>query len=313
MIRTDLQPLTEETAPVADQTQSVLADLATRAQTPTVYDPDQHDVAVTIDPTDGEGRPIDLDGYRTNPRRATASRTVADAASFLAYLQRHDPLPVEVDSSGNGPDGRPPRATGVYEPDSRPVTIWADDRQYRFTGVLNDHTAEVPGWRDHTIRLQLSHDEDWTAWACRSGHPFTQEEAAEHVEALLHTVIEPDAADLLEIVSSLQLRRNMVIGQMVNLRSGATQITYSDEDQVSAGRDLSRGTLEVPGRIMFRVPVFIGSPPVDVWARFRYRQNGRVLRVSYQIERQSAVIRAAFDGTVAEIARTGRPVLLGTP
>lgn len=290
---------------------AVLADLAERAQAPGSVNPDNHEVLYTISP-EGEPHVLDFEEYRSTPRRTRAARTFADAASLLAYLRRHDPRPEQEDSAGATASGYPSRFTGDPDPDARPVTLWADESRRQITAVLDDSYGGSPGWAQHTATLQLEHDEDWVKWTRRNAQLMDQETAAEFVEDLLHTVVEPDAADLLEIVSTLQIHRQMVVGQTVRLNSGATQITYSDEDNAGAGRS-ETGTLTVPNRIVIRVPVFVGAAPVEFTARFRYRQQGRALKVAYIIDRLRLVERDAFAKVVAEVVAAGRPVLFGTP
>jgi hypothetical protein len=288
----------------------VLADLAERAQIAETLDPDGSPL-YTVGP-DGHAHILDGEAYRTSPRRTKAARTFADAASLLAYLRRHDPRPETEDSAGATPSGYPSRFTGDPDPDARAVTLWASERQKSVTAILDDSHNGVPGWAQHTATLQLEHDEDWLKWTRRNAALMDQETAAEFVEDLLHTVVEPDAADLLEIVSTLQIHRQMVVGQTVRLNSGATQITYSDDDTAGAGRS-ETGTLTVPNRIVVRVGVFVGAAPVEFSARFRYRQAGRALKVAYIIDRLRLVEREAFAKVVAEIVEAGRPVLFGTP
>lgn len=288
---------------------AVVADLAAAAQGSEEVDPEG--LPVFTVGADGFPHLVDADHYRTAPRRTRVARTFADAASLLDYLRRHDPRPEQEDTSGATAHGYPSRFTGDPDPDARPVTLWADERKHTVTAVLDDHLADTPGWAQHTATLALEHDEDWLKWTKRNAQLMDQESAAEFVEDLLHTVVEPDAADLLEVVSTLQIHRQMVVGQTVRLSSGATQITYSDDDTAGAGRS-ETGTLTVPNRIVIRTPVFAGAAPVEFSARFRYRQQGRALKVAYIIDRLRLVERAAFEKVVGEVVSTGRPVFFGT-
>jgi hypothetical protein len=195
---------------------AVAADLAVMAQGFDQIDPDGPPV-FTVGP-DGRGHVVDVDDYRAAPRRTRAARTFTDATSLLAYLRRHDPRPETEDSAGATASGYPSRFTGDPDPDARPLTIWANERTRQIVAVLDDAHNGQAGWAGHTATLQLEHDEDWVKWTRRNAQLMDQESAAEFVEDLLHTVVEPDAAELLEIVSSLQVHRQMVVGQTVRLQ-----------------------------------------------------------------------------------------------
>lgn len=292
---------------------AVLADLATKAQHVTELDGEAGPF-FTVD-SDGEARLVDVEAFRAHPRRTVATRQFADVPSLLAYLQRHDPRPMEADSSGNTILGHPSRFSedfGAADPDEGPVTVWASEKSRSVTAVLDDSTASTPGWGGHRATVTMERDEDWVKWVNRNNQLMSQEPAAEFIEDLVHTIVEPDAADLLEIVSTLQIHRQMVVGRTVRLSSGETQISYSDEDAATAGR-AGQATLTVPNRIVLSVPVFVGAAPVEVSARFRYRQVGRELKVAYVIDRLRLVEREAFAAVVAQIADAGRPVLFGAP
>lgn len=292
---------------------AVVAELAVRAQDFTEVDPEGQPVFVLNE--DGEPRVVDVEDFRAHPRRTRAARSFGDVGSLLAYLQRHDPRPLPVDSEGNTALGYPVRFVADFQsadPDEGPVTVWANEKSRSITAVLDDDLATTPGWGQHRATVTLERDEDWVKWVNRNGQLMSQEPAAEFIEDLVHTIVEPDAADLLEIVSTLQVHRKMVVGRTVRLSSGETQITYSDDDEATAGRS-GQATLNVPNRIVLSVPVFVGAQPVEVSARFRYRQVGRELKVAYVIDRLRLLERQAFAAVVGQIVDAGRPVLFGAP
>lgn len=115
---------------------------------------------VTVADGPGKTRVVDLEPYGLNPRRAIASRTVYDAASFVAYLHRHETAATEA---------------------------YADVQRARVVGILDSHQASdslveddarpgTPGWQGHLITLQLTQSPAWLAWAKHDGVFLPQDE-----------------------------------------------------------------------------------------------------------------------------------------
>ena len=223
---------------------------------------------------------IDPD-LRTNPHRVEGTRTVTDLPSFLAELERR---PLRDDS-----------------------TLWGNADRGQLTAIYNDHEAEYAGWRDDQLKLQLKQDPDWAAWHKISGEAFRQEKFGDVIEELLHTVVSPDQAELLEIIDSVRASSKGEFESSITRSNGAQRVTYNTEITTKAGRT---GQLEVPQLITIRLRPWEGHATtyeIDAYFRLSIQQGGLSLTVKLKPTR--IILREAWDEiTTGVTAAIGKPV-----
>lgn len=228
---------------------------------------------------------MDLETRLPAPLRARGSVTLRDPSDFARYVAARE---------------------------TAQTTLFADDHDYSVTAVFNDHATELlTGWRDHTAVLSLDLDPDWQRWIVRDRDLHSQADFGEQLEELAHTIVEPDAATMLEIALSFSAHRSATFGRATRLDTGDVQLTWSEDTSASAG---SSGHLAVPQTFTLRVAPFRGTTPVDVTARLRYRIRDGRLTIGYQLHRPDIVSRDAFADVLASIGKTvTAPLLMGTP
>lgn len=217
---------------------------------------------------------IDLEPFGKYPRRHKGTTTVYDTASFRTlYESLVNP----------GPDhGR----------------VYADVRAFKLVAILNGATADAPGWADHRIALGFFLTPAWQRWAGKDGVLMAQNEFAEHIEASLPEIVEPDGASMLEIASSIQATTSAAFKSSTRLSNGEQQFSYVEEIGGTAGRN---GDMTIPTTITLGLQPFEGSPAYNVIARLRYRLDGGHLRIGYKLDRPDEVLRAAFTEIVAAV------------
>lgn len=230
---------------------------------------------------------------RFTPHRAEGSRTVTELDSFLAELNRR-PLTTE---------------TG---------TLWGCADRGQLVAIYNDHeggdnTAELgaddraAGWRDDKLVLQLKTDPDWAAWHNLSGKPHRQEEFGDLVEELLHTVVSPDQAELLEVIDSVRASSKGQFESSITRANGAQKVTFNTEINATAGRT---DQLEVPQIITLRLRPWEGHPSTyDVDAYFRLRIEAGRLLLMIKLKPTRQIIRDAWKEIADTVAQTiNKPV-----
>ena len=284
---------------VATEAQAVI-ESATRAAGPSPLDEDGRFFSVVV-PNDGKSVVIDLEEHREQllerPRRKRGTYQVHDAASFVAYLHKHGDAGSE---------------------------IWADTTAAKVTGVLNAHDGRVDDvldslsgtesdaearWEDHRVVYTVLLTDAWREWAALDGKLVDQATFAEHIENRAIDIIQPAAADMLELAQTFQATIGVNFESSKLLSSGERQLEYRETVDGKAGK---AGRMEIPTAFRIAVRPFEGAETFAVTARFRYRITDGNLRFGFKLERPADVLREAFLSVVAAIdSETTQPVLRG--
>lgn len=219
------------------------------------------------------------------PYRAKGERVVSELPSLLDELTRR---PLTAGES----------------------TLWGDYSTGTVNAVYNDHTTALPAWRDDILTLKLTQDPDWARWHKISGTWFDQSDFGDILEELLHTVIEPDQADLLEIVDSIRATSSGTFESRIDRSQGGQQLTYSQEVKATAG-GRSTVKLEVPKTVKLKLRPWEGHiETYEIEAWFRLRVDGGHLRLAIKLKPTQQTIRQAWaDMSAKVVAQTGIPVL----
>lgn len=229
---------------------------------------------------------VDLtsDQYKDQPTRKTGTTTVRDATSFLAYYGKHADEASEV---------------------------YADTERLTITAVLNANTADAARWGDHRVQLALRTTDAWKQWLSLDGKLMSQEQFAEFLEDHLPELLEPAAAEMLEIAQSIQGVAKAEFQSGTRLASGERKLAYVETVTAKAGQ---KGELVIPETFTVGLVPFEGSAGYKLSARLRYRINGGPLQLGYKLERPADTLRTAFGDVVDAIdGDIEQPVLNGTP
>ena len=237
----------------------------------------------------GDVRVFDLTGdqYRDEPARKTGTTVVCDVPSFLAFYGKHASSDAEV---------------------------FADRTRGTVTAILDAHTpyGGVPQWQAHRVVLLLKHTEAFTAWKGVDGKYMAQSSFAEFIEDRRADIIEPTAADVLELAQTFQATTKVDFKSSSILKSGQRQLSYVESIDAKAGQ---RGDMAVPDHLQLAIAVYEGATVADaITARLRFRIVDGKLNLAVVLDQLTDVVRAAFEGVIAEIqAGVPVPVLRGTP
>jgi uncharacterized protein YfdQ (DUF2303 family) len=236
---------------------------------------------------DGQLHHIDLTGdkWRDAPKRKTGTVVVRDVESFDSYIGKH------------GDD------------DSE---IYADRAKLNLTAVLDAHEQGGPRWGQHRLVLQLRHSDAFDAWMRLSGQLLAQTAFAEFLEDHRSAIMNPPAAELLELAQNFQATTKVSFKSGSLLKSGERQLQYVEETEASAGK---RGDITIPDHFELALAVFDGATEAEpVTARLRYRIEDGRLRIGYILDQIGDVVAAAFESVVHAVAtRVTVPILRGTP
>lgn len=220
---------------------------------------------------------IDTDEYAEHPRHKAAARSVTDAASFVAYVNRH------------ALDG---------------TEVWAHAPKSKVVALIDSHESAgyEAGWQKHRVTLDLEHSKPWAAWAAADGKLLTQSDFADFLDDRWNDVIEPAPALMIDIATTFQAKTKVDFDSGVRLDSGDVKLTYVEETAAKAGQ---KGDITIPKKIQLALRPYVGGPIYSIWANFRYRLNGGNVLLGFKLERPENVLEAAFADIVTEI-RDGR-------
>lgn len=241
----------------------------------------RNDVAVEI---------LDYEKFLPEPVRARGTVRVFTAEGFTAAYQHRT-----VDDARYG------------------AVIYADPDQCRLVAVIDDDYGAHPGWREHRVQLDLKTTDEWTLWHNGQGYG-TQEAFAEVVEAGEKEIVDPSATTMLDIAQTFHATVGAKVKRANRLSDGRTQFVYDEDIEASAG---AAGELTIPGTFTIRVRPFLGSEPVEVECRLRYRvERGGAFKIGYQMDRPDEVKRESFARDVLDQVRVALPdaiVIEGVP
>lgn len=193
--------------------------------------------------------------------------------------------------------------------DKSKARLYADLHGRRIDAVLDDHTEDGPGFRKFTATCNLSLSSEWREWAGLSGAFQTQDEFTEHLDNNRTDILDPTAAELLEIVQTLQVAKDATWKRATRLENGEVRFTYNESVNGAAGRD---GELVIPSTFTLSLPVYYGSDPTNIKAFLRYRLRAGDLQVGYKLIDADTIERNEFLSLANNVAAdTGLDLLYG--
>lgn len=234
---------------------------------------------------DGRVDTINLTGpeHTGQLQRKAGTTTVRDALSFLTYWDKHHDDASEV---------------------------YADSDRLTVTAVLDAHQADGARWAQHRLHLALRETAAWKQWLHNDGQLLDQETFAEFLEDHPPELLEPSAAEMLEIAQSFQAAQKVDFQSATRLTSGQRQFQYVETTTAKAGQ---KGQLSVPEVFTIGLVPFEGSEGYRLTARLRHRIGQNGLRLGYKLERPDEIRKTAFADVVKAIGeQIDAPVMNGT-
>lgn len=227
---------------------------------------------------------------RPEPTGFVGEVTMADVASFCAYVTRH------------ATKERSSVYLNLAFGAAVPLTAVC---------VIDDHAA-TPGNRVWRAELAIRLDPQAAAVLKACTGVMTPLALAEVIEDNEEFIADPPAARLLEIATTLKAAQNARLKEAHNLANGDVAIEYVTETTATAGR--GDGTLKIPEEVTLRLALFEGQAARELVLRFRYRVSDGRLVFALSCPGFAHVVKRAAEELAAEL-RAGVPcaVYLGQP
>jgi uncharacterized protein YfdQ (DUF2303 family) len=187
-----------------------------------------------------------------------------------------------------------------------PEIYWtADEEKASFCAVLNPS-----GWADHRIDYRPSYAMDWMWWNGGDKKRMSQSDFAQFIEDNAPCIVDPPAADMIEIARSMEAKKKVRFASAIRLSDGQTQFTYEEDLQGT----VMKGAMLIPEQFKIGIQVFVSGERYAVDCRLRYRleENGR-LSMWYEMIRPHLVIEDAVNSVCARIqSGTACPLYRGS-
>ena len=177
--------------------------------------------------------------------------------------------------------------------------VFGDHQAAVFVAVLNDHADEdgAPGWRDHTVTFACPTTKEWKTWQSKDGQRMSQADFAQFIEDNSLECLTPDAATMIELARSLELRKSVNFASSIRLDNGLNELTFEERGDATAGK----GKLVVPESFSLAMQVLQNGARYQIDARLRYRMNEGKLSMWYDLLRPHKVLEAAVNDVWVQI------------
>lgn len=208
------------------------------------------------------------------PRRLRSTASFNVMESFVDYVKRH------------------------AVPDQS--VVFADVNDGRFEAIIDFHGSDNrPTNRAHRAVFKAHYSEEWQVWSAANGKQISQEAMIRFFEEHLADIQAPPGADMLELVGTLEGKRQVAFKSGRRLSDGTQQLIYVETDDAKAGQ---QGHLTIPSELWIAIPVFYKADAVPIKVFFRYRiETGGNATFKVDIHRIRQVRDDAFDKLIADV------------
>ena len=186
-----------------------------------------------------------------------------------------------------------------------------------FTGILNYHGTTAPRHGDFRVQYTAKLSVEWLRFMSKNAVTLSHTAFLEHLEDIRDLIVEPDGAELLELISSLEGKVNARFENALDLHNGRMKLSYAEDVEIREGQqpNTKRGALEVPKEIVAGMAPFeFGDDGYKVKCWLRYRIHSRALVFAYEAKEAHRIIADAVRDQVCKIKElTGTEPLYGVP
>lgn len=176
--------------------------------------------------------------------------------------------------------------------------VFADRRGMRFGAVLDFGTLNDPTRDEYRIEYTPQQTPEWAAWGTAHGSQLEQVAFAEFIEENLETIVDPEGADLLEMIQDMRGHKNITFKSAQRLSDGQVQLAYEEDVETRGGS----GLVTIPPNLVIECPVFHGEPARRFEAFLRYRiHDGGKLTFRVKLKRAGDIVPEALDAITAKV------------
>jgi uncharacterized protein YfdQ (DUF2303 family) len=186
-----------------------------------------------------------------------------------------------------------------------------------FKAMLDYHNPAPdlkPAYCEHVAIFSAIETPEWRTWREADRQVMSQVEFATWIEDNAKLFVEPDGADLLELIRSLHGHNNARFNTAVRLDNGAFSVGYDEDVVVKSANVTKSGSMELPPVLKAGIAVFQGSAKYEVSARLKSRVNDRQLKLFFETISRHEIVRESIMLLVKQISEATTIIpLIGNP
>jgi uncharacterized protein YfdQ (DUF2303 family) len=209
----------------------------------------------------------DLSKYLDFPLRTIQDIKLATLKSFSVYLE-------------------------MFKTDA--TTVFCDVPASQFYCIVDYHRKGNPNNCSHHFRYNPKLDDRYINWKENKNKAMDQKEFATFIENNLDDIVLPSGADVLGMITTFKVIKDVTFSSDVTLRTGEFNFTFSEKNQ--------KGTVDIPETIVIKVPIYEGFDTVSIEIKTRYTLKDGSLSLYYDIPKIKQIEKNYFDEIVDMVA-----------
>lgn len=240
----------------------------------------------------------DLEGTLPKPLRKRGTATLGAVGSFIDYVNAHKETNTAICGDADEKGGS---FTAIIDYHGA-TTRRTDEGQHVDLTVV---TPGQPAWSEHRVVMKLEPTPEWVRWLGICGKDLDQRTFAEFIEDNAADVVVPEdqakapnAQELMQVATTLQIKTDVRFASSVNLQNGQIQLRYEEMINGTWGGE---GGIAVPQAFHIGVVPFRGGQRYLARIRLRYRGTSGKASFRLEMERPHKIVEAAFRDTKAMI------------
>lgn len=232
-----------------------------------------------------------IERFLPNPRRPRSGSHHATVESFMGFVMRHKR-----------------KNSAIY------VAEELKPGQAIAVAILDDHTNTsngdgTPGWGEFRATVFASVSPEYALLTAFDGKLFKQSDFALALRDIARFATKPQAADLIEIVRTINLTSKGRFQSVTDQFSGSVDFAFEHKVAANAGTETKK--LKVPETFGFKMAILAGGAAVPIDAEFVYRtpaEAGGEVQLGLRLPNRKWDEAAAVEGVVAELAGLNLPI-----
>lgn len=217
---------------------------------------------------------VPLDELNEAPRHRKANIQLATFEAFQAYVTRYHNPGFSI--------------------------IYSDTLNRKLVCVFDDFPKSedvYPAWRFHRATLELKLSPELLQWLTFTEYK-SQDQFAEFLNLHAGQIVQPAAADILEIVTQFEAVDQASLTSKTRARDGRVQFAFTRESKVLS--------VDIPGELTIQIPLFAFATPVTLTAQIRFRIRDRGLHFCLVFTDLEDLLKAYWQSLLDDL-RTSLP------